>query len=483
MSKQGNPREVIVESVTTDVGEIVQAFIDVAKSVQLPSSGGRAINPGYLTNRGYLPHPFDMKLAIQYKALDITYRRSIQDLKSTIAGMGYHFQNKEALTNEAFKKFIAKPNNNFGESLRDILEATQEDLETYHNSYWEIVKSNKNSDGSQKMSLYRLPSRNMYLKPKKNSDSSYSLGRVESYGQILDIGANTIKDFAPYTGKFESAGDKVIHIKYNSDISDYYGSPSNQALYDKIKQNYLADQYGIKFFANDATPSYFLLVTGGKLSKKSLEAVQENIESLKGVDNSHKMMTLTFPSDKTRVQVVQMSKELTDTFIKLIDNNRDYIAMHMGMFPKLLGISQGGNFGGGSAGIADLKLYIEKTVEPKQLFLQDKFNALIEEEFGFNPEMVLYTIDISSDKDDAVCASMYFNMMDEFGNRVLGVNEIRKTYLNLDPIELSNVPIVTPAKDTATTANEDGDARTTGTETETGDNGDAGNLDPDKNKK
>ena len=39
-----------------------------------------------------------------------------------------------------------------------------------------------------------------------------------------------------------------------------------------------------------------------------------------------------------------------------------------------------------------------------------------------------------------IIANMYYNMVDEFGNRVLSVNEIRQMFLRLRPIDLKDTP-------------------------------------------
>ena len=55
------------------------------------------------------------------------------------------------------------------------------------------------------------------------------------------------------------------------------------------------------------------------------------------------------------IKLVPLSKSIDEQFITLADKIQFKIALKCRVHPKLLGLSQGGNFGGGSAGITDLE--------------------------------------------------------------------------------------------------------------------------------
>lgn len=195
---------------------------------------------------------------------------------------------------------------------------------------------------------------------------------------------------------------------------------------------------------------------------------------------------MSFPDEKAKVNMVKLSQAIDEQFITLGDKIKLNIALKKGVPPKLLGISQGGNFGGGSAGIADMQIYIETISKPDQGYLEDVLNNVFYLEFGIDPRISFNTIDISNAKDDAIIANMYWNMFDEYGNRVLGINEIRNRFLKLKSIDLVHTDIdESKLQDLEPTisVNEQGKPRSNIGELDSGDRGDINNLNPDKNKK
>ena len=84
---------------------------------------------------------------------------------------------------------------------------------------------------------------------------------------------------------------------------------------------------------------------------------------------------------------------------------------------KWLAFLKGGNFGGGSAGVADMQMYIETVARPEQQYIEDVLNQFFSLEFGVNPEIVFNSMDISNEKDDAIIANLYWNMVDEHGKQ------------------------------------------------------------------
>jgi hypothetical protein len=129
---------------------------------------------------------------------------------------------------------------------------------------------------------------------------------------------------------------------------------------------------------------------------------------------------------------------------------------------------------------------METVSQPEQKTIVDFINRFIELEFGVNCEFSLNGMNISNEKDDAIIANMYYNMVDEFGNRVLSVNEIRQMFLHLKPIDLKDTPqnesetenmgnlSVKPNKDGDLHADDNSDLGQ-------GDGQASNNLDPDKN--
>lgn len=453
-------------------------LLPLAKTLSLPKSGAVSVSTTYARNQGVIPHPYSDSDIAQYENLDSTFKECISIKADTIAGIGIHFASENIDSKKEFKKFIKMPNNSISTSFLKILRMLEKDYQSRKNAFMEVVKS------GNKVAMYRLPAYTMFVLPKFEGGKAI-LGEAAGYKQIIRSGAINPTSFLPFpaTGDLKDGVHYVVHFRNETDYSDYYGYPTALPhLADLVRQNYLADQFNINFFSNNAQPSYAILVTGGKLSKKGQEKIKKFINSdLKGVENSHKMLYMSVDNEKANIQIVPISKTLDEQFRNMKLDNRNQIALYMRVLPKLLGISSGGNFGGGSAGIADLKTYLEVTDKPRKKEICGILDNVFERVFGFDPETELDSMDISSEKDDSVCANMYFNMEDECGNRVLDVNDVRKKYLKMKPIELKTELMPRLEAKTTVTANGSGDARTSdNTETGTGD-GSATDLNSEKN--
>ena len=462
-----------IEEEMSNVGEIFSTSI--SKSVSLPKSSIRVASRTSLNKYGCIVPPYNPATILQYKSLDSTYQSCIDVKVLTTVGLGYTFGAKDNAKLKAIKEFFRLPNRNSNESFLKILKAVYTDYELFKNGYFEYIKS-----GSTK-SIYYLPAKDVYILPKKSG--GLNTREIDKYVYMpSDQVAPVYYEPYPYDGKTRDGVKYVLHLKEISQEDLYFGKPDTAHLFDLIKQSYLSDQYNINFFSNGGQPAWAVLVTGSKLSKKSYEKIKEFIENnLKGVGNAHKMLFLSVPNEKAKITLVPLSKSIDEQFISLNDKVQFKIALKCRVHPKLLGLSTGGNFGGGSAGMGDLKLYLETVCFPGQIDVEEFINRFCEFEFKYNPEFVLKAMNISNEKDDAVIANLFFNMRDEFGNRVLGVNEVRSKNLNLDPIKLNDTP-VDVVNDTSIKPTKDGEMKTSDKSSlNIGDGEDASNLDPDKN--
>lgn len=452
----------------------------VAKTLSLPKSSIKVAGTKTIEDNGCILPPYHPAEILRYKSLDTTYQTCIALKVDTIVGSGYSFGYKDIDEREDIKSFFKSPNRNFGDTFTSILKNVYTDFELFNNAYLEFVKS------GNKRAIYYLPAKDMYIAPKVSN--GVMTRDIEKYCYI-PAGNKTTIDYVPYPadGKTKDGVHYCLHFKAPSQESLYYGKPDTTHLFDLIRQSYLSDQYNINFFSNGGQPAWAVLITGGKLSKKSYEKIKEFIENnLKGVANAHKMLFLSVPNEKAKITLVPLTKSIDEQFLSLSQRVQFRIALKCRVHPKLLGLSVGGNFGGGSAGITDLKLFMETVAEPQQNYIVEFINKFLEFEFGVNCEFDLKSMNISNEKEDAVIANLYWNMVDAAGNRVLSINEIRQMFLRLKPIDLMETP-----KDEKETdelgnlkiePNREGETRTNdNTDLGIGDGEQTNNLDPNKN--
>lgn len=467
-----------IEREMEGVAEIVQ-FSQVSKAFHTPKSNVTVAQPTSIKQNGCVLPPYNPATILSYYEIDSTYQTCLDIRADSIVGLGCSFGYKDIDKRKDITDFIKSPNSNFNDTFLSVLRSVFIDLEMFKNGYFEFVKSGKIR------SIYYLPAKDMYIKPKKDIKGKYTR-EIEEY--CLFSQNNIIASYVPYPadGKTKDGIHYCLHIKDSAQDDLYYGKPNNKHLFDLIKQSYLSDQYNINFFSNGGQPAWACLITGGKLSKKAHEKIKDFIDNnLKGVANAHKMLFLSVPNEKAQIKLIPLSKSIDEQFISLSEKTQFRIALKCRVHPKLLGLSQGGNFGGGSAGITDLKLFMETVSKPVQVHIVEFINKFLELEFKVNCEFVLNGMNISNEKDDAVIANLYWNMVDEFGNRPITINEIRQKFLKLKPIDMKETPIDESKEnnETAVKPTSEGEIRSNNkTSLDIGDGEQPNNLDPNKNE-
>jgi capsid portal protein len=456
------------------VTEIIN--LGVNKRISIPKSQFNTASSKVLGMYGCIVPPYKQSDVLQYKKLDSTYQACLDIRSNTIVGNGYEIRSDKVVPNSQLMKLIEEPNDNIGETFSSMLKNMFIDLDTFYNGYFEFVKSG----GSR--ALYCVPAKDVFIRPLVRNGKVTRI--IDKYVRIEGM---LVDEYEPYPsdGITKDGVHYMIHFKRASQDSVFYGSPDNAHLFDLIKQSYLSDQYNINFFSNGGQPSWAILITGGKISKAGHQKIKEFVENnLTGVSNAHKMLYLSVPQEKATIKLVPLSKSIDEQFISLNEKTRLQIALKCRVMPKMLGISSGGNFGGGSAGMADLQLYIETVSRSEQQYINDVLNKFFKLEFGINPEFILNAMDISNEKDDAIIANLYWNMVDDYGNRVLDINEVRTKYLHLKPIDLVHTPKDESVEhENNLSVNENGSPRSNNGALDEGQRDDINNLNPEKNKR
>lgn len=85
---------------------------------------------------------------------------------------------------------------------------------------------------------------------------------------------------------------EVLHFRLYHPMSDVYGLPRFISAGAAITGNWLAAKRNVVFFKNDAVPRMALLVTGGKLSKKSHDDLIGYLREGQGEEQAHRIIVL-----------------------------------------------------------------------------------------------------------------------------------------------------------------------------------------------
>ena len=388
-------------------------------------------------------HPFSRYTLAKLCDADPTHKACINLKKTLVPGIGYVFLNKET-ESKNFQDFIKAPNLDWGVSFGDILLRLWSDWETFGELALECVKI-KNS-----VAIYHHNVKDLYIKVGKDDNPlSYHQITKQDKKKNFALMTNDMKDGVHYIAR---------HINYTP-LNYYYGLPDYLAAQSSIAENILIKKFGIKFFTNDASPRIAILVSGGDVSETTLEKLATLMRNtMRGVDNSHKLLALTSPKSGSKIEIQELSKSLDGAFLDERRMNRDEIAQVHQVPPKLIGISSAGSLGSGSELIGAMKSFIEVSIKPRQTILATYINNVLYSLFGFNPQIQFKNIDLTTAKDDAVIYSILSKIADKKGNAAITPLEIR---------ERNGMPkqIGTPAI-SGKINNNDGDAKISGENTQ-----------------
>lgn len=195
--------------------------------------------------------------------------------------------------------------------------------------------------------------------------SNFTLYNMNTYYSRVDIDHNTYQHINMKTKAIEA-----LHIKYDSILSDHYGEPDYIAVIKQIATLYKADHYNDMFFDNGGKPELAFIFEDSDPSDEQVSAITDFVKkNFSGYGNAHKNLILTTGEGdgqtKPKIRIEQIGKIEDLSFQKLKEVGRDEIAAAHGVPPRLLGIVQGSGLGGSGELIAQMKMFLEVTINPK----------------------------------------------------------------------------------------------------------------------
>ena len=421
--------------------------------------------------------PYDINELLAFYNGSQTYQTCISIKANTTCGLGYFFNKDIKDLPKPMQDFLKAPTDEIGKTFSRTLVSLYTDFELFGDAYLDVVRYGKT------VKFRYMPSRDMFSVQDENGYGNLvgyrSISRTDGTNTFVMSRSSIIKPF-PTDGKMKDGVHYIVHFSKPSISNKFYASTNKSELHDVIRLNILSDQYNTNFFSNGGQPSWAILATGDRISPKMLSAIKENmISELKGVENSHKMLFINLPKEKADIKLVPLSKEIDAQFLSLGEKCQFRIALACQVLPKMLGLSTGGNFGGGSAAMGDLNSFIQIVSIPEQQYFQDVLNIVFATCFNLDDTYITFNcMDTSTEKDDAITHGMYFGMVDDCGNRVYDVNDVRQK-LGRNPITLKTERISTVKSPITTTI--DG-APESNIDLNEGVKESITNLDPDKNK-
>jgi PBSX family phage portal protein len=297
------------------------------------------------------------------------YYRAVQVKSQFTIGQGWRLIPLEGADPEdvsRLENFFAKCNPDF--SFDEVLHQVMIDLECLGNAYIEVTREPSGALSG----LYHVPAHTV---------------RLTSDGGFVQLrGAKKIK-FARFGDRDATDDDgmplsEMIHLAKYNPASSYYGLPDSVPAIGSTMGDLMARDFNINFFDNNASPQYCLMISGGMLTPKDKEDLQDYFSNLKG--NPHKTMILQLPKDVTGDLKPISTSPKEASFAEFRKMNRDLMVVAHGVPPHLLGIIESGNLGGGT-GESQLANFKSLVISPRQRFLAERITRiLIRKGFGIN---------------------------------------------------------------------------------------------------
>jgi len=333
---------------------------------------------------GLAPHPLPFSTL---KALDQSYHNKALSFKAIcIAGLGYKILDKDG--NELPKPQVMIQANE-KESFQEIMNKVALDFEELGNAYLEVHRPSANG---KIIRIYHVPAENMYVTPDG-----------DRYSQVIN---GTRVDFRPFNGKATKAMTKeIIHFQMPSNMSNYYGSPDWIGAVMAIVVDNSALEWNYRYFENNTIPNTAITVTGGALGEQVVQNIKQFFsDNFKGVSKAHSTLILQATEVGASIEFHEISKGIKDgDFNKLRQQLRDEIVSAHGVPPRVVGIVAGGSLGGGGEAYAQLQLFRDVLLAPKQKLFEAILNRTVMATFGDGVTIEFNQVDItvpSSGSDD-----------------------------------------------------------------------------------
>lgn len=277
----------------------------------------------------------------------------------------------------------------WGNHFRPQILSLAVDLENFGNGYLEVAPA---YDGSK--SIYWVPGSTMWA-----TQTGYRQ-------EIL----NRRVDWPAYDGTERG----IHHIRlYNPECS-YYGLPEWYSCLNSILLDSYATVWNKNFFANNCMPAWAITVDG-----QLDDDAEANIKSFfqanfKGIANARRVLLLAGSNLKVSFEKLQADARDMD-FKDMKSTCRDEVVTAHGVPPRLLGIMQAGQLGGGGEMQAQLKFFVQSQVFGRQQLLSEYLQPLLPEGISIRFKQM----DITATEEDA----QFYQAMVDSG--IILPNEVR----------------------------------------------------------
>jgi PBSX family phage portal protein len=184
------------------------------------------------------------------------------------------------------------------------------------------------------------------------------------------------------------AGNEMLVLRNYTPRSDYYGLPDHVPALAAIAGWRAQAEFNVRFFDNQAVPSYAVIVEGADITPELEELIKSHFRAIKG--DPHRTIVIPIPAAAgnealmPKLRFEKLSVDVRDaSFRQYKQDNALEICIAHGMPPYRVGWPIVGSLGGSTA-VEMTQIYGESVVEPRQELWEGRFKRALIGKLGLN---------------------------------------------------------------------------------------------------
>lgn len=369
---QGNEREQWMVPMYDGAGvRKINDPVPVSKESQAQNETTRSV-------KNWVEPRLRFKDMLAWLDLNIWHKRAVFLKAALTCGLGWHLDTDDEDKNpdsayDAITEFLNKPNEDPTDSFtRQMFRATV-DLEAIGNF---ILEFSRRGDGR---------AGHMYHQRAVNFRRDRNL-RTGGYYQLPETGYGLKKIPFSNFGQKRGNQNEILHYYTYDPASDYYGMPIWVPSLADMVLDRSSVEFNINLFRNQLVAKFAVVVEGGKLSPEGRKSLREFLKSqATGPKNAGKTLILDTDDVNVKVKVEKLELEFGDkqNFMgKTRETSRDMVIAAHGLPPRILGVAESGQLGGGGELLGQLKLLGENEIGPTQSLIESFMDRTVLASFG-----------------------------------------------------------------------------------------------------
>lgn len=246
--------------------------------------------------------PFNFDAAVRMKMHNVHHSTCVDTKKNSLVGLGHVTDKADEILDPLCTTTWAV-----------LRTKCAEDYANVANCYIEVVRDG-DGPNAQIIGLHHVPANDVRFVVEQNlTDHYYEIrgGKIESLNSVTNSTVMApFGQLATFKRRNKIAPDRkiseIIHIFEPSSGSRWYGVPSWLAAVADMELNQAVRQHQFDFHVNRGVPEFLLFLTGGKVDKKTWEAIVAAMQCYVGVGNSHKSSAFNVVGDDIKVDLKEL---------------------------------------------------------------------------------------------------------------------------------------------------------------------------------